>query len=382
MINIKSATAYHLKAPLEQPYQTTFGAMTHRQAVMVQLDATDGLSGMAETYINFPIWAPAERMAAYEEGYFPKTVGRDIEDIPAFIAGLWNTFLRSALQSSSLGPAMQAIAAIEAALWDIAAKQKALPLRNLFKPDAANRVKLYGSGINPPLPFDIISECLDVGIDCFKLKIGYGEEADKKNIAELKKYLGNKARLAVDVNRSWTFEDTLSRLNYLEDQQIAWLEEPLLPEEEHLYPDLAARSKVLISCGENLIIPPGADLPSVVAGAPDILQPAIAKSCGLSTAVELVPLVEKSGREIYPHYLSGAPGLAASAQLASIARAQHVEWDINPNPMRTNFFSVPFTIKEGCLELTSQPGIGWQPDPTALTEWLVQKKTVSADRKS
>jgi L-alanine-DL-glutamate epimerase-like enolase superfamily enzyme len=144
---------------------------------------------------------------------------------------------------------------------------------------------------------------------------------------------------------------------------------------------LIARSKVLISCGENLIIPPGSDLSSVVAGAPNILQPAIAKSCGLSTAVKLVPLVEKAGKDIYPHYLSGAPGLAASAQLASIARAQHVEWDINPNPMRTSFFSEPFTIKEGYLELTSQPGIGWQSDPTALTEWLVQKKTVSAVRK-
>ena len=150
-ITIKTARAFHFRAPLDIPYRTTFGVMTHRQAVVITLTDMDGTEGMAESWINFPLWAPVERMAAFEEGFFPGIVGKDIDDIPAFVRALWNGRYRAALQSATLGPAMQALAAVEAALLDIEAKRRGVTVGHLFSDHPAGNIPAYGSGINPEI---------------------------------------------------------------------------------------------------------------------------------------------------------------------------------------------------------------------------------------
>ena len=377
-MKIIEARAYHLKAPLETPYQTTFGAMTHRQAVIVALTGDGGETGIGETYINFPIWSPAGRMASYREAFLPEVSGADIDDIPSFMQALWRKYYRASLQGGALGPTMQAVTAISAALWDLRAKEAGKPLGRLFSENPADRVKLYGSGINPPFPRKALTEALDTGMDVFKLKLGYGDEIDRKNIEDLKILLGGGARLAVDVNRSWSFDRALHWMPYLADNDIAWLEEPLDPVAQHRYPELVERATVPVAAGENFLLPPGTDfghenewgLSLNESGlAPDIIQPALAKNCCFNDGVRLKELIEPGGKKIFPHFLGSAPGLAASAQFAALTADPHLEWDINPNPLRTSLFSEPFTMADGGLELSGNPGIGWEMKKDMLETW-------------
>ncbi|MFC1694201.1 mandelate racemase/muconate lactonizing enzyme family protein, partial [Candidatus Latescibacterota bacterium] len=340
-MRIIDAQAFHLKAPLEQHYKTTFGTITHRQAVLIILKNEDGTTGLGETYINFPTWAPFGRMASYREAFFPWTVGRKIIDIQVFMQDLWENFYRASLQGNTLGSTIQAISAVSCALWDIQAKLDNVPLRNLFSTQPAPRVKIYGSGINPPFPVDALKKGLDMGIDVFKLKLGFGDEADRKNIQNLKKILGAGVRIAVDVNRSWSFDRTITWMDFLEDNEIVWLEEPLDLLNQHRYAELFERTAVPISAGENFLIPPGTDFKrenewgltfNETNLALNIVQPAVVKNCCFSDAVRLLHHVEKAGKKLYPHFLGSAPGMAASAQLASLSNDPHLEWDINPNP--------------------------------------------------
>ena len=108
------------------------------------------------------------------------------------------------MQGNVLGSTIQALSALSCALWDIKAKQTGIPLRNLFSENPAARVKIYGSGINPPFLVDAIKEGLDMGMVVFKLKAGYGDDIDKENIRCLKKIVGSGNGIAVDVNRSWS----------------------------------------------------------------------------------------------------------------------------------------------------------------------------------
>ena len=39
-----------------------------------------------------------------------------------------------------------------------------------------------------------------------------------------------------------------------------------------------------------------------------------------------------------------------------------MEWEINPNPLRTALFKEPFEIKDGIVEIPDGPGIGWSLD--------------------
>ncbi|HEX2999732.1 MAG TPA: mandelate racemase/muconate lactonizing enzyme family protein, partial [Armatimonadota bacterium] len=361
-LKITEAAVFHLKAPLEKPYRTTFGAMTHRQAVVIELTNEDGVTGVGESWINFPIWAPNERMAAFRDGYFPAIVGKEIGDIPGFVRGLWNRNYRAGLQSATLGPAMQALCAVEAALWDIRARLRGVTIGNLFDAEPARTVKMYGSGINPPFLEDSILEARDAGLDVFKLKLGYGDAEDRENIRALQRLLGDGARVAVDVNRSWPFDKTMEWAGYLADQGIAWLEEPLCIEEQHRYPELFARTPLPISAGENFLIPPGSDFTREGAGgltlnssglALHMVQPAVVKNCCFTDALRLRDTVEGRGKRLCPHFLGSAPGMALTAHLTTLTRDPWLEWDINPNPLRTTLFSEPFRIRDGFLEMSA-----------------------------
>ncbi len=374
-MKITDAQAYHLKAPLETPYKTTFGSMTHRQAVFVILKNEDGTTGVGETYINFPVWSPAGRLAAYREAFFPQVTGTEIQDIPSFMQRLWKRYYRTSMQGNCLGSTIQALSAISAALWDIEAKLKGLPLRNLFSDNPAGKVKIYGSGINPPFPVDALKDGLDMGMEVFKLKLGFGDETDRNNIRDLKKILGSSARVAVDVNRSWSFDQAMGWMDYLAGNDIAWLEEPLDMVHQHRYRELLDRASVPISAGENFLIPPGTDFKqenewglsfNETGLALDIVQPAVVKNCCFSDAVRLLRLVEDQGKKLYPHFLGSAPGMAASAQLASLTAEPHLEWDINPNPLRTSCFTEPFRGVDGYLKLSDEPGTGWEIQPEIL----------------
>lgn len=384
-MHIIRARAIHLKAPLEQPYRTTFGAMTHRQAVLVLLDDASGVTGIGETYINFPVWAPYGRLAAYREAFFPVVAGVEIEDITAFTLSLWRKFYRGAMQGHVLGTTMQALCAVSTALWDIRAKLEGKPLRALFSDTAADKVKIYGSGINPPFLTNALRDGLDMGMDVFKLKLGFGDEEDRANIRELKRILGDSVRIAADVNRSWSFDRTVAWLEYLADEGIAWLEEPLDMCDQHRYPELMERATIPVSAGENFLLPPGSDFCrehewglcfNESRLAPDILQPAVVKNCCFDDAVRFAAYAESMGKRIFPHFLGSAPGMAASAQLAALTSDPHLEWDINPNPLRTDCLDGVFRGEDGWLELTEEPGIGWGLRNDLIERWTVGQVTV------
>ena len=379
-MKITDAQAYHLKAPLKKPYKTTFETMTHRQAVIIILKNEDGTRGVGETYINFPTWAPYGRLASYRDTFFSEILGKENTNIPAFMQNLWRKYYRTSMQGKSLGSTIQALSAISSALWDIQAKLEEVPFRNLFSEQSAKKVKLYGSGINPPFPVDSIKECLDMGIDVFKLKLGYGDDIDRDNIQELKKILGPGVGVAVDVNRNWSFDQTMNWMDYLCDNEIVWLEEPLNTVDQHRYTELFDRTKVPVSAGENFLIPPGTDFKrekewglsfNETNLALHIVQPAVVKNCCFSDAVRLLNIVEKTGKKLYPHFLGSAPGMAVSAQLASLSNDPHLEWDINPNPMRTFFFSESFRGVDGCLRLSDAPGLGWEIRKEIFDNWTV-----------
>jgi len=385
-VNIISARAIRLKAPLDTPYRTTFQTMTHRQAVLVMLTDERGLTGVGETYINFPLWAATGRMAAYREAFFPMVVGHDIEDPGAFTRDMWRRLYRAALQGGCIGSTLQALSAVSTALWDLSAKREGVPLSRLFSDNPAEKVRIYASGINPPLPTEAIRDALDMGMEVFKLKLGFGKETDTENIRALKTLIGD-ARVAVDVNRSWRFDEAVEWLGRLGNMDIAWVEEPLAPEDEHRYPELVELAGIPVSAGENFRLPPGSDFVSTGRDglslngtrlAVDIVQPAVVKNCCFDDGVRFALFAETREKLVYPHFLGSAPGMAASAHLAALTRNPHLEWDINPNPLRTDCFTMPFRGRDGFLAIPDTPGIGWEISPEMLDQWTVDSVDVHA----
>ena len=376
---IRDARVRHVEVPVDRPVVTAFGRMDTRHAVLVELCDADGRTGLGESWVNFPYWAPFERVVAFEHGFHPYLGGRDVGGLAEFSAAMYRAFAGPAEQSGTAGPLLCGLSAVELALYDLAARRANLPLHRFLFANPASEVRVYASGINPPLPFDLIDAHLAKGVTLFKLKLGFDDASDRANLAALRRHLPATARIAVDVNRGWSFDQALRWLDLLADYEVEWLEEPLRPADEPRLADLCALGKVPIALGENIMMPPpcGAAAPgcvgaaSVVAHAPPpasrrfadlpchILQPDLSKYTPISVALSLLPAALRAGKRIIPHFLGCAPGLAASLHFASGLPDPLCELDINPNPLRTDLLDPPFDIVGGKIRLPDIPGLGW-----------------------
>ena len=288
-MRIAEAKLYHLEAPLERPVKAAFGVMTSRHLILLELTDEQGNAGYGESWINFPAWAPLERIAAFKTAFLPYLRNREI----AGIAAMAQAFRGPALQSGTMGPLVSSLCAVDMALIDLAAKRKNVPVSKLLFESPASRVRIYGSGINAPLPWKAIDHYLDRGVSLFKLKLGFGDREDLENLTAMKKHLGSKAKLAVDVNRNWTFQKTREWLNRLADNEVQWLEEPLRVEDERFAGELASASPVPVAGGENMLVEPGSDM-AAFAGAPlAVLQPDMTKYCMTHDFLRLLPRLQR-----------------------------------------------------------------------------------------
>ncbi len=104
----------------------------------------------------------------------------------------------------------------------------------------------------------------------------------------------------------------------------------------------------------------------------DIFQPDITKYCCIHDAIRLLESVKARDKRLFPHFLGSAPGQAASLHLASGCGDILMEWDVNPNPLRTSLFKDPIEIQNGLIKIPDAPGIGWELD-SELVEIFLSK---------
>lgn len=334
--------------------------MSTRHAVLLLLYDERGHCGLGESWVNFPPWAPWERRAAFREVLIPALTDRQVDDIPLFVTQVYTNMLGMAEQSGTVGPLLQAICAVELALWDLRAQQESVPLARLLFQKPRDRVRVYASGINPPISWPLIDQYLDLGIRLFKIKLGFGDDQDRRTLSSLRKHLGDRADIAVDVNRAWRLEQALAWLDYLSDCRVSWLEEPLRADEAHQLRLLNDKRTIPIAAGENILMPPGCNVESIAATPVSILQPDLTKYAPLHVAVRLLEASRDEHKRVVPHFLGSAPGQAATLHFAAGCDDALVEWDINPNPLRTDLLEPTFRITDGAIEIPERPGLGWQ----------------------
>ena len=159
-----------------------------------------------------------------------------------------------------------AVAALEIAVWDAAAKIRDMPLWAMIAEDAGNsaperHIPVYAAGgyYDPDKGTDgLVAEMrryLDEGYTQVKMKIG-GASLDE-DLARIEAVLallgGDGARLAVDANGRFDEETALRYADAMNAYGLAWYEEPGDPLDFPLNAAVAAAYPGAIATGENLL---------------------------------------------------------------------------------------------------------------------------------
>lgn len=66
-MKIVDVSTITLSYPLKKPVKTSFGLMHKRTAALVKIDTDEGISGIGESWTNYPHWVPDERRITIEK---------------------------------------------------------------------------------------------------------------------------------------------------------------------------------------------------------------------------------------------------------------------------------------------------------------------------
>lgn len=371
-IVLRRVTPRVYRHPLASPVTTSFGVMRDRPMVLVEVEDAEGNRGYGEVWCNFPAVGAEHRARLVESVLAPILTSRRFADPTEAFVHLTQATHVLALQCAEPGPFAQAIAGIDLALWDLAARRAGAPLWRYLNPAASPAIAVYASGLNPDGPELLAASRMEEGYTAFKLKIGFGMARDVRNLEALRATTGASCRLMVDANQAWDLATASAAAPQLERFALDWLEEPLRcdrPASEWL--DLSRKTRIPLAAGENML-GDAAFTAAIASEAFSVLQPDLAKWGGFSGCVPVARAAVAAGKRFCPHYLGGGIGLVASAHfLTAVGGDGMLEIDANPNPLRSLLCGPLRTIVQGRAILTEEPGLGVTPDFATLEEFHV-----------
>lgn len=361
---IARLTAHVLRWPAQVPVRTSFGVMHDRPAVFVRVEDAEGAHGWGEAWCNFPACGAEHRARLIETVLAPLLVGRAFPSPQAGYRELSEKTAVLAIQSGEFGPIAQAIAGVDIALHDLAARRAGLPLWRYLAGSHAvagsgveRSVAVYASGINPDRPGHAVEALRRAGHTRFKLKVGFGAARDVENLAAVRAAASDDAEVMVDANQAWDVDTAIEMAGRLAKYRPAWLEEPLRADRPwREWQRVAAASPIPLAAGENAI--GEAAFKALIAScAVQVVQPDVAKWGGVSAMLDIAERTDVAGFRFCPHYLGAGIGLLASAHvLASRGRSgELLEVDSNENPLRTSYCPPLASLKGGQMTLDASP---------------------------
>ncbi|MGH8962170.1 MAG: enolase C-terminal domain-like protein [Jatrophihabitantaceae bacterium] len=156
--------------------------------------------------------------------------GRDSADV----AACHESMRRACRNLGTRGLVMQAISAVDIALWDLKARTLDVPLPTLLG-TVRDAVPIYGSGgfttMSEEQLHAQVDEWLALGCRSMKIKIGesWGSKIDHDlaRVGRLRRFAGADVRLMVDANGGYTRGQARRVGHALDEVGVVWFEEPV-----------------------------------------------------------------------------------------------------------------------------------------------------------
>ena len=375
-MKIIDVVTHVLEAPLTIPFRWSFNRADIRQTVLVEITTDSGLTGWGECF------GPSRPIAAIIQSFRSLLIGAD-----ALATDLiWQTLYDRCRDQGQKGMPICAISGIDIALWDIKGKHFDAPVHQLMGGPLRTEVEAYATGMyrrddGDPLEY-LVEEALGYVAEGFrgvKLKIGFDVEGDVAIARAVRKAVGPDIKLMMDANHGYDVIDAIRMGRMVEDLDIRWFEEPVVPEDLAGYREIKAALKIPLSGGECDYTRYGfRDI--LATRSIDIIQPDTCAAGGLSECKKIADMAVAHGIRYIPHVWGTGIGLAASMQLLAVLPHNPAGWnptepllefDRSEHPFRQAVLTQPLEHVNGVVQVPTGPGLGIEIDRDGIQRFEV-----------
>ncbi|MGY0633371.1 muconate/chloromuconate family cycloisomerase [Luteimonas sp. A478] len=352
---IDRVEALLLDLPTIRPHRLSVATMNGQTVMLVRIHCSDGVVGIGEgTTIGGLAYggeSPEGMKLAVDTYFAPLLQGADPTRVPALMARIDsvikdNRFARSA---------------VETALLDAQGKRTGLPVSELLGGRRRERLPVAWTLASGDTARDIDEAeqmLAQRRHNVFKLKIGARPlDEDIAHVAAIKRALGDRGAVRVDVNMAWSELQAARGMAALADAGCELVEQPVAT--AAALARLVRRFPVALMADESLHGPRSAFELAKVAAA-DVFAIKIEQSGGLYGAQRVAAIADAAGIELYGGtMLEGAVGTVASAHV--FATFNELQWGtelFGPLLLTEEILAEPLDYSDFQLTVPDGPGLG------------------------
>jgi L-alanine-DL-glutamate epimerase-like enolase superfamily enzyme len=369
--------SYRLPEPLKLIYYGGERTILKRDAMLIRVETASGVVGYA------PGQGSVKAQSTINDVIAPFLTGRTLADPDA----LRVHFLAGPGQDPELA---KVYCSVEIALYDALGKSLGLPVSELIGGRVRDRIHCYGSAgmYMPPEKYAEEAKAIsELGFRAYKMRSGMGPEQDIETVRQMRNAVGPDFDLMVDAHTWWRMGDrNYVRLTVdsvaerLAEYRIAWLEEPLPPDDHEAYHRLKQLDYVPLASGEHEPNEAGY-LDLILTNSVDYVQMDIVCQGGYPTARRIMPGIASQGMRFAFHSWGTALEVLAAAHLGICWPESVVEWleypcywtpssaGMYPFPLAAEILKEPLDIDHGDLIVPKKPGLGVEIDEQVIERY-------------
>jgi D-galactarolactone cycloisomerase len=368
-MRIDSIEAIAIEIPLPRRFAGSVYAMTTRCAVITRLRTTDGLAG--EVYNGDNREHGAELVRLITEEIAPLILGEDATATER----VWERAHRITIPNRDRKLAMEAVACVDTAVWDLLGRRAGLSVRQLLGGYRSELpiISIGGYYQEGKTLLDLAKEMEQLrlwGMGGCKVKVGgLSPEADAERVRAALDGAGEGFLIAVDANRGWPVADAIRFARLVEHLPIAWFEEPChWYDEARGMAEVRRATRIPVNAGQSEYSARGVRR-LLEAGAVDIVNFDASEGGGVTEwrrAADACALVDVR----MAHHEE--PQIAAH-MLAAIPHGICVECFADParDPLWPHLLPDAPRPKDGVLAVPDRPGFGIALDPAAVERYRI-----------
>ena len=372
---IREVELVRVALPLVRPFRTSFGTQTARDALLVHITTSDGVTGWGECV------AMAEPVYSSETAGGAQQVMRDFL-VPRLLAAGQLGAPDGAGAAAQVGPILRcfhghpmAKAAIEMAVLDAELRTVGRSLAAHLGATVTHVDCGVSVGISPTLPqlLEEVGIYLEAGYKRIKLKIEPGWDVEP--VAAVRNLIGD-LPLQVDANCAYTLADA-RHLAMLDPYDLLLIEQPL-PEDDVLgHAELATRIATPV-CLDESITSARTAAAAISLGACAIANIKAGRVGGYLEAVRVHDVCQAHGVPVWcGGMLETGLGRAANVALAALPGFTLPGDTSGSDRFYTEDLTEPFVLTDGQLAVPTGPGLGVVPLPDALARFTTSAEVVA-----